>query len=140
MKNITSGFNKKIDLVPLNATAPANNDKPVGYKLDVKTITFSEQFHCQVNDLYEALTKPDLVSAFTRSEAKVDPSRGGEFVLFGGNVSGKFEELVPNKKIVQSWRVKKWPSGHYSNVTLEFVQKVSNFFFNLSIFNNHTHF
>lgn len=115
--------------MPLNATPVSSNENPVGYKLDVKTLSFSEQFHCQANDLYDAFTKPDLVSAFTRSTAKVDASRGGEFVLFGGNVTGKFEELVPNEKIVQSWRVKQWPSGHYSNVTLELVQKVSIFYY-----------
>lgn len=127
MKDLASGFNKKVNLAPLSSPPAPSNEKPVGYKLDVKTLTFSEQFQCQSNDLYDALTKQDLVSAFTRSPAKVDASRGGEFVLFGGNVSGKFEELVPNKKIVQSWRVKQWPSGHYSHVTLELVEKVSNF-------------
>lgn len=125
MKNITSGFNKKVNLAPLNAAPTADKQTPVGYKLDVKTIQFSETFQCQANDLYDALTKPDLVSAFTRSEAKVDPSRGGEFVLFGGNITGKFEELIPNKKIVQKWRLRQWPSGHFSNVTLQITQKVS---------------
>lgn len=48
------------------------------------------------------------------------------FELFGGNIHGKFEELIPNKKIVQSWRYNQWPSGHYSNVVIEFDDKVRN--------------
>lgn len=126
VSNITSGFNKKVNLVPVNSGAVKTNDAPpsIGCKLDVKTITFSETFQCQVNDLYDVFTKPDLVSVFTRSQAKVDATRGGEFVLFDGNITGKFEELVPNEKIVQSWRYKQWPSGHYSHVTMNFVQKV----------------
>lgn len=41
------------------------------------------------------------------------------FALFNNNVTGKFEELEPNKSIRQSWRYKEWPAGHYSNVHLE---------------------
>lgn len=47
------------------------------------------------------------------------------FVLFGGNVCGKYDEIIPNKKITQTWRLKQWPAGHYSNVVMELVQKVS---------------
>lgn len=94
----------------------------VGCKLDVRTLTITEEFHCTANDLYNSLTKPDMVTAFTRAPAKVDAVRGGEFVLYGGNVLGKFEELVPEKKIQQSWRLKNWASGHYSNVTIELEQ------------------
>lgn len=47
------------------------------------------------------------------------------FVLFGGNVSGKYDEIIPNKKITQTWRLKQWPAGHYSNVVMELEQKVS---------------
>ena len=45
------------------------------------------------------------------------------FVLFGGNISGKFTEIIANKKIAQTWRYKQWPTGHYSNVELEFEEK-----------------
>lgn len=46
-------------------------------------------------------------------------------MLYGGNVLGKFEELVPEKKIQQSWRLKNWSSGHYSNVVIELEETVS---------------
>ncbi|KAH8391828.1 hypothetical protein KR215_005257 [Drosophila sulfurigaster] len=97
----------------------------VGCKLDVRTLSMCEEFHCNANDLYNALTKPDMVTAFTRAPAKVDAVRGGEFVLYGGNVLGKFEELVPEKKIQQSWRLKNWSSGHYSHVVIELEETSS---------------
>lgn len=50
----------------------------VGCKLDVRTLSMTEEFHCNANDLYNALTKPDMVTAFTRAPAKVDAVRGGE--------------------------------------------------------------
>jgi len=58
--------------------------------------------------------------------------KGGEFVLFDGNIAGKFEELVPNEKIVQTWRYKQWPSGHFSHVTMDLVQKEDHTLLNLT--------
>lgn len=126
VKNITSGFNNKINLQPIQSVSPEKPaaTNPVGYKLDVKTIKFNEMFQCRASDLYDVFTRIDLTSAFTRSQAKLDATRGGEFVLFDGNIVGAFEELLPNKKIVQSWRYKQWPSGHFSRVTMEFIENV----------------
>lgn len=45
------------------------------------------------------------------------------YSLFGGNITGKFTEIVPNKKICQTWRYKPWPTGHFSNVEMEFEEK-----------------
>lgn len=128
VKNITSGFNKKVNLQPIeSAERPPVDGKAtsVGCKLDVKTIKFNETFQCRAKDLYDVFTKTELATAFTKSPAKVDASRGGDFLLFDGNISGKFEELLAGEKIVQTWRYKQWPSGHYSQVTMEFVEKVS---------------
>lgn len=50
------------------------------------------------------------------------PEKGGEFVLFNGNVTGKFEDLVENEKLVQKWRLKHWPAGHHSVATIKLTQ------------------
>lgn len=31
--------------------------------------------------------------------------------------------MIPNKKLVQLWRYKQWPVGHFSTVTIELNQK-----------------
>lgn len=132
VSNITSGFNKKVNLMPIESTnvKPSSGKAPVGCQIDVKTITILETFQCQAKDLYDVLTKAELATVFTHSQAKVNASRGGEFVLFDGNITGKFEELIPNEKIVQSWRYKQWPAGHFSRVTIKLDQKVNrNVFF-----------
>ncbi|XP_055592494.1 activator of 90 kDa heat shock protein ATPase homolog 1 [Uranotaenia lowii] len=114
-----SGFNKqKIELKTVTS-----EPSKVGLKLDVKTLEVTERFVCRANELYDALTRVDMVTAFTRGHVKLDLFKGGEFVFFGGNVSGKFDEIVPNKKISQTWRLKQWPSGHYSNVVIELDEK-----------------
>lgn len=55
-----------------------SSSSSIGCKLDVRTLSMTEEFHCSANDLYNALTKPDMVTAFTRAPAKVDAVRGGE--------------------------------------------------------------
>lgn len=57
-----------------------SSSSSIGCKLDVRTLSMTEEFHCSANDLYNALTKPDMVTAFTRAPAKVDAVRGGEWV------------------------------------------------------------
>jgi len=61
-----------------SVVAPKANNSSVGCKLDVRTLSLTEEFHCSANDLYNALTKPEMVTAFTRAPAKVDAVRGGE--------------------------------------------------------------
>lgn len=41
-----------------------------------------------------------------------------------GRITGTIVSLEPEKRIVQEWRMKDWPLGHYSLVTIEIVTKV----------------
>jgi activator of HSP90 ATPase len=91
--------------------------------VDCKTLNFKENFQCKAKELYDALTKKEYVQAFTRGDVKLDFVKNGEFNFFGGNITGKFLEISPNK-IVQTWRYKQWPTGHYSTVEMEFDEKV----------------
>lgn len=50
----------------------------LGCKLDVRTISIEEEFQCCANDLYNVLTKESMVTAFTKTSAKIDANRGGE--------------------------------------------------------------
>ncbi|XP_037036092.1 activator of 90 kDa heat shock protein ATPase homolog 1 [Bradysia coprophila] len=117
--NMSNAFNKKINMQPIVST----DNKSLGCKIAVTTIAVSENFQCRSNEIYDAWTKQEMVCAFTRGPCKLEAKKGGIFELFGGNITGKFEELIPNKKIVQSWRYSQWPSGHFSNVVIEFDEK-----------------
>jgi activator of HSP90 ATPase len=44
---------------------------------------------------------------------------GGAFFLFGGYVSGRNVELIPNQRLIQAWRADSWPPGVYSIVRFE---------------------
>ncbi|KAJ8966544.1 hypothetical protein NQ317_000731 [Molorchus minor] len=119
VKTITSGFNKKISMEPVINV----EQKQTGVKIATTTIKQTHKFQCTAQEIYDALMRTELVIAFTKGDVKLEPVKGGKFELFGGNIVGSFDELVPAKKIVKQWRYKQWPAGHYSTVTLNLEQK-----------------
>lgn len=119
VKNLTSGFNKKISMEPV-----ISENKTSGVKIDATTLKLTHKFQCRAEEFFNAMTRVEMVTAFTRGPVKIDPVKGGKFEMFGGNITGCFEDVVPGKKIVQQWRYKQWPSGHHSLVTIDINQKV----------------
>ena len=71
--------------------------------------------------IYEALMDSKKHTEFTGDKAKISAKVGGAVSSFSGYAVGKNIELVPNKKIVQTWRVTdgSWPEGHDSEITFE---------------------
>jgi activator of HSP90 ATPase len=69
--------------------------------------------------IYEALLDSGQFTAITGRPAEIDPHEGGAFALFGGIISGRSVELVPNQRIVQAWRPASWDPGVYSIVKFE---------------------
>lgn len=48
---------------------------------------------------------------------------GGAFAAFGGYISGRQVELVPNERIVQVWRAGSWDPGSYSIAKFVLVEQ-----------------
>jgi activator of HSP90 ATPase len=48
-------------------------------------------------------------SAFTFSQAQIDPKPGGKFTAWDGYIWGVTLELEPARRIVQSWRTSEFP-------------------------------
>jgi activator of HSP90 ATPase len=69
--------------------------------------------------VYDALLDASQFSTLTGAPAEIDRIAGGAFSCFGGIITGRHVELVPDRQIVQAWRVKAWPEGAYSIVTFE---------------------
>ena len=57
--------------------------------------------------------------------AEISPEAGGAFTLFGGYITGRQVELVPNERIVQAWRTGRWAPGVYSIARFELVEQGS---------------
>uniref|UniRef100_A0A6G3MM63 Activator of 90 kDa heat shock protein ATPase homolog 1 (Trinotate prediction) n=1 Tax=Henneguya salminicola TaxID=69463 RepID=A0A6G3MM63_HENSL len=46
---------------------------------------------------------------------------GGRFSFLNDSITGKVLEIVPNEKLVLSWRFSNWPADFFSNVQLFFT-------------------
>jgi len=95
-----------------------------GVKLDLAEINLEERMKCTGQELFNALTQRDMIQIFTGTEAKMKESAevGESFEILGGNISGKFLELSPFTRIVEEWRLKSWPAGLTSTVTIAIKQ------------------
>ncbi len=82
-------------------------------------ITRTIELTAQPSAVYRALTDAGIFSKATGAPAQIDGTSGGEFSLFGGIITGRNIELVPDRLIVQAWRVKFWPEGEYSVVRFD---------------------
>lgn len=85
--------------------------------METKTIKQSVTFKTTPHEVYEMLMDSDKHSQFTGGEAKISREIGGTFTAFDGYCEGTNLELIPGKKIIQTWRAADWPEGHYSKVT-----------------------
>ncbi|KAL0275994.1 UNVERIFIED_CONTAM: hypothetical protein PYX00_003681 [Menopon gallinae] len=125
INNISTGLESKVKVNSnaINAVKSAPNIKSPGQKINTTNIELSQVLQCTAVELYNSLTVTEMVAAFTHGRVKLDAKPGGKFELFEGNVSGEFIQLEPYSKIVQSWRCERWPSGHYSIVTIDIKQQ-----------------
>jgi activator of HSP90 ATPase len=69
--------------------------------------------------IYAALLDAKQFAAFSGAAATIDPAPGGAFSMFGGQITGRNVELVPDRRIVQAWRPGSWDPGVYSIVKFE---------------------
>lgn len=94
-------------------------------------------FQASRNRAYEALTdarqfdKVMRLSAAMKSmatgtkPAEISTDVGGAFSLFGGYITGRQLELVPNQRIVQAWRSMGWHQSEYSIARFDLVEQGS---------------
>jgi len=85
-----------------------------------RVIAQTEIFKATPRQVYEALMDSDKHSEFTNSAARISREVGGEFMAYDGYITGKNLELVPDQKIVQSWRAEDWPENQFSIIEFLF--------------------
>ena len=80
--------------------------------------------------VYEALTDARQFTQMTTfspvmnaAPAQIGRSAGDSFTLFGGHIVGRQIELVPNRRIVQAWRVVDWDPGVFSIAKFELTDR-----------------
>jgi uncharacterized protein YndB with AHSA1/START domain len=86
----------------------------------MKTLTQTYFIETSPEEVYEALTKPEIMEEWSEGGPVVmELKPGGKFSLWGGDIHGTNLELVPNKKIKQEWYGGNWEQP--SIVTFELV-------------------
>ena len=88
-----------------------------------EALTDTKQFN-KVIEL-SGVMKSGMLSPGADKPTKISSEVGGAFVLFGGYITGRHVELVPNERIVQAWRTGGWASGVYSIAKFELVEQGS---------------
>lgn len=90
--------------------------------LKTKTIKQSVEFAAKPREVFEALMDEKKHGKFTGGKAVVSRKVGGKFTVFNGWASGENLEIIPDKKIMQSWRAQMdgWPNDYFSIVTFSF--------------------
>jgi activator of HSP90 ATPase len=85
-----------------------------------EALTDAKQFTrvIQLSGALQAMRLPD-------KPAEISREVGGAFALYGGYITGRHVELVPNVRVVQAWRAGDWPPGVYSIAKFELVEQGS---------------
>lgn len=60
--------------------------------------------------------------ALGKTPNQISREEGGAFVIFGGYVTGRQIEIVPNERIVQVWRSASWQPGEYSIASFKLAE------------------
>jgi activator of HSP90 ATPase len=83
------------------------------------TIHQERDFDASPARVYRALVDAREFSALTGGAADIGGEPGAPFSAFGGMITGRQLELVPDRRIVQAWRSGGWGEGVYSIVRFE---------------------
>lgn len=90
--------------------------------MKTKTIRQTVTFKASPHDVYETLMDSRKHARLAGGNASVSRKVGGRFSILDGQIEGVNLELVPDEKIVQTWRMDDWPEGHYSKATFQFEE------------------
>ena len=107
-----------------NGTAPAasgssKNGKSSSTGKDgvlTHSLSLKERFYCRASDIFDCFVVEGKVKGFTQSAAEVNGVPGGRWSWFGGSITGSFEEMEVNEKLVMTWRFSSWEEGVESKV------------------------
>jgi activator of HSP90 ATPase len=68
-----------------------------------------------------ALSDASKTMKLADNPSQISKEPGGSFALFGGYITGRQLEFVPDTRLVQAWRSASWKLGAYSIVTWTFT-------------------
>ena len=91
--------------------------------MKTRDIKQTVKFKVGPHEVYDALMNSRKHSKFTGGRASISQKAGGKFTAYDGYAEGRNLELVPDAKIVQTWRGDDWPDSYYSKATFS-IKKI----------------
>jgi len=108
-----------------NTQSSTNQNSTQSSSFVTQDLNLEDTFKCTRSELFQTFTDINMVRAFTQnSVSQYDSQQGGQFLLFGDNISGHFLDIIPYDRIDMLWRFKSWPKEHFSHVTLKFQDDI----------------
>lgn len=85
------------------------------------SLRLEEKFYASARDIYECITDPRRIQAYTQSLAEISDSN--KLSMFDGSIQIVLREQQPpttdgSGKLVMDWRLNNWEDGVYSNVEI----------------------
>ena len=111
------------------ATPPKNKSSAAadGLTHNAEAIRQEVTFDASPQRVYEALISTKdfdmitrlsdgaaLLAAAGAKPTAISTEVGGSFTLFGGYITGRHIEMLPNERLVQAWRTGSWKAGEFS--------------------------
>jgi activator of HSP90 ATPase len=110
-----------------SADSEAKSPAPDGVSHTAEAIRQQIALDAGPQRVYEALTRSKDFDMITRlsdgavlleaagaSPTSISTEVGGSFTLFGGHITGRNIEMLPNERLIQAWRAGDWKAGEYS--------------------------
>lgn len=91
--------------------------------MKTKNIDHEVLIRAAPEEVYDVLMDSRKHANFTGERATIRAKPGAAFSCYDGYITGITLELEPGKRIVQAWRARGWPEGHYSIVTFALSAK-----------------
>ena len=76
----------------------------------MKPIKQKYEMNATPSEVWNALTKPEIIKIWSGAKAIMSAKKGAKFKLWGGDMFGKNIEVVKNKKLVQEWCTRSFKS------------------------------
>jgi len=126
---IPAGLGAARMIAASDTTTTTGADTSNGLSHNSESIHQELTFKAGRRQVYDALTRTSKFDALTRlsdglslltapgaKATAISREVGGPFTLFGGYITGRHLEMVPEELLVQAWRAGSWKPGDYSIV------------------------
>jgi activator of HSP90 ATPase len=85
----------------------------------MKTFKKSFKINAEPSDIYSAITNPFTIELWTGYPAIMSETRGSEFSLWDGDITGKNLEFIKDKRVVQEWYFGDQPEKSLVTITIQ---------------------